>query len=76
MSQTDAIEHTHHAPANGAVSRRLLSAGEVATWLGVSAGWVRDHATRKQPRLRAVKLGRLLRFRQQDVEEFIQTWCQ
>jgi predicted DNA-binding transcriptional regulator AlpA len=42
----------------------------------VSAGWVRDHATRKQPRLRAVKLGKLLRFRQQDIEEFIQTWCQ
>ena len=63
-------------PSATAVSRRLLTPGEVAQWLGVSAGWVRDHATRKQPRLRAVKLGKLLRFRQQDIEEFIRTWCQ
>ena len=55
---------------------RLLDPSEVARWLGVSAGWVRDHATRKQPRLKAIKVGKLLRFRPQDVEEFITTWCQ
>lgn len=54
----------------------LLTTTEVAQWLSVSPGWVRDHATRKQPRLQAVKLGKLLRFRAEDVKEFIQKWCQ
>jgi excisionase family DNA binding protein len=54
-------------------SRRLLGPTEVAKWLGVSSGWVRDHATRKSPRIRAVKVGKLLRFRPEDVEAFIQT---
>lgn len=55
---------------------RLLGPGEVADWLGVSAGWVRDHATRKQPRIKTIEVGKLLRFRPEDVEEFIRTWCQ
>jgi excisionase family DNA binding protein len=58
------------------VSDRLLTARDVARLLGVSAGWVREHATRKQPRLPAVRLGRLHRFRQSDIEEFIELWCQ
>jgi excisionase family DNA binding protein len=52
---------------------RLYSAREVAEWLGVSERWVRDHATRRNPRIRAVKLGTLLRFRWADVEEFVAT---
>jgi excisionase family DNA binding protein len=51
--------------------QRLLGHGDVAKWLGVSSGWVRDHATRKEPRIRAVKVGKLLRFRPEDVEEFL-----
>jgi len=54
----------------------LLTPGEVAQWLGVSAGWVRDHATRKEPKLPTVRLGKLMRFRAMDIEEFIRTWCQ
>jgi excisionase family DNA binding protein len=50
---------------------RLLSAQEVADRLGVSERWVRDHATRRNPRIRAVKLGPLLRFRWLDVQTFI-----
>ena len=50
---------------------RLLSAQQVADRLGVSERWVRDHATRRQPRIRAVKLGSLLRFRSSDVDEFL-----
>jgi len=61
-----------HPPRDGS----LLTATEVAKWLSVSPGWVRDHATRKQPQLQAVKLGKLLRFRAEDVKEFIQKWCQ
>jgi excisionase family DNA binding protein len=55
---------------------RLLTPSEVAQRLCVGVGWVRDHATRKQPRLPCVKLGKLLRFRREDVEEFIRKWCQ
>jgi excisionase family DNA binding protein len=53
--------------------QRLLAPTDVAKWLGVSSGWVRDHATRKEPRLKAVKVGKLLRFRREDVEDFLQT---
>ena len=52
-------------------SERLLSPQEVADRLGVSERWVRDHATRRSPRIRAVKLGPLLRFRWSDVEDFL-----
>ena len=54
----------------------LLTAREVAGVLKVSYGWVRDHATRKEPRLRCVRVGDLLRFRPKDVAEFIERWCQ
>lgn len=50
----------------------LLSAEEVAKRLGMSPGWVRDHARGAQPSIRCVKLGSRLRFREEDVEEFIQ----
>ena len=52
-------------------SEHLLSPQEVADRLGVSERWVRDHATRRNPRIRAVKLGPLLRFRWADVEDFL-----
>lgn len=49
----------------------LIGPADVAKWLGVSAAWVRDHATRKHPRIPAIKVGKLLRFRPMDVREFI-----
>src|SRR6266478_6413504 len=52
-------------------SERLLSPQEVADRLGVSERWVRDHATRRSPRIRAVKLGPMLRFRLSDIEDFL-----
>ncbi|MGH9655613.1 MAG: helix-turn-helix domain-containing protein [Bryobacteraceae bacterium] len=67
------LEQTNTAAVRSAA---LLEPSEVAKWLGVSAGWVRDHATRKQPRLKAIKVGKLLRFRPEDIEEFIRRWCQ
>jgi excisionase family DNA binding protein len=57
--------------AERASVQRLLGPADVARWLGVSSGWVRDHATRKEPRLKAVKVGKLLRFRPEDVEDFL-----
>src|SRR5215470_3157491 len=55
----------------GDVETRLLTPQEVATRLGVSQRWVRDHATRRSPRIPAVKLGPLLRFRLSDIEDFL-----
>jgi predicted DNA-binding transcriptional regulator AlpA len=54
--------------------RALLTLDQVAEMLGVSKAWVRDHATRRQPRLSVVRMGgkrAVLRFRPQDVEAFI-----
>jgi len=50
---------------------QLLTPRQVADRLGVSQRWVRDHATRRWPRITAVKLGSLLRFRLADVEQFL-----
>jgi excisionase family DNA binding protein len=50
----------------------LLSPKAVAEWLGVSAGWVLDHAGgRRRPVLPSVKLGKAVRFRRDEVEKFI-----
>jgi predicted DNA-binding transcriptional regulator AlpA len=52
----------------------LLTLDDVASLLGVSRAWVRDHATRRNPRIPVVRLGgrrALLRFRPQDIENFI-----
>jgi predicted DNA-binding transcriptional regulator AlpA len=45
----------------------------VAEWLGVSPAWVLDHASgRHRPYLPSVKLGKAVRFRREDVEQFIE----
>jgi predicted DNA-binding transcriptional regulator AlpA len=52
----------------------LLTLDQVAERLGTSKAWVRDHATRRSPRIPVVRLGgrrALLRFRAQDIETFI-----
>ena len=55
------------APADS----RLLTPQEVANRLGVSERWVRDHASRRSPRIPAVRLGPLVRFRSSDIEDFL-----
>lgn len=50
----------------------LLTAEQVAARLGVSERWVRDHATRRNPKLPVIKLGSLLRFRSCDVYDFLE----
>jgi hypothetical protein len=55
-------------------SEALLTLDDVAKQLGVSIAWVRDHATRRSPRIPVVRLGgkrALLRFRPCDVRQFI-----
>ena len=51
---------------------KLLTPDDVATWLGVSRGWVTDHSSRKQPRLPVVRVGKLLRFRAADIEKWVE----
>jgi excisionase family DNA binding protein len=65
------------SPGTGlAMREKLLTPPEVAKWLGVLSAWVRDHATRKEPKLVSVRVGKLIRFRADDVENFIRRWCQ
>ncbi|MHB1629925.1 MAG: helix-turn-helix transcriptional regulator [Bacilli bacterium] len=62
----------HHEQADPFdLGERLLTAREVAARLGVSERWLRDHATRRNPRIPAIKLGPLVRFRWADVQEFV-----
>jgi predicted DNA-binding transcriptional regulator AlpA len=50
---------------------RLLNARQVAKKLGVSERWVRDHTTRRNPKIRGIKLGLLMRYRRADVDVFM-----
>ena len=50
---------------------RLLTPKEVAEILGVSVAWVLDHSSRRRPLFPSVKLGKPVRFRRGEVEEFI-----
>jgi predicted DNA-binding transcriptional regulator AlpA len=62
-----------------AVPEPLWSDEQVAEALHVSRAWVRDHATRREPRLPVVRLGgkrAVLRFRPEDVQEFINAHLQ
>ena len=55
-------------------SNALMTIADVARLLGVSKAWVRDHATRRNPRLPVIRFGvkrAVLRFRPQDIENFI-----
>lgn len=55
----------------------LLTPEQVADRLNVSIDWVRDHSSRKNPRLPVIRLGGgpgrkgLLRYRAREIEEFI-----
>jgi predicted DNA-binding transcriptional regulator AlpA len=60
-------------------SEQLLTLDHVAARLGISKAWVRDHATRRNPRIPVVRLGgkrAVLRFRSQDIENFINAHLQ
>jgi predicted DNA-binding transcriptional regulator AlpA len=56
---------------------KLLTLDDVATMIGVSRSWVRDHCSRRNPKIPVVRLGTekraVLRFRQEDIEKFIET---
>ena len=50
---------------------RLLNARQVAQKLGVSERFIRDHTTRRLPRIPGVKMGKLLRYRACDLDVFM-----
>jgi hypothetical protein len=50
----------------------LIGPSEVARLLGVSSAWVRDHATRKTPRIPVVRIGKMMRFRPADIKGIVQ----
>jgi hypothetical protein len=50
---------------------RFLNARQVAEKLGVSERFIRDHTTRRSPRIPAVKLGKLIRYRPTDIDLFM-----
>ena len=50
----------------------LLTPQQVAERLQVSVAWVRDHSERLHPRLPVTRIGRLLRYHVEDIEQFIQ----
>jgi hypothetical protein len=56
----------------------LLTPEQVAKRLNVSPDWVRDHSSRKAPRLPVIRLGGgpgragLLRYRASDIENFVE----
>jgi excisionase family DNA binding protein len=72
VSQPTAQTSSMH-PAVVISQERLMNAREVAAPLGVSERWVRDHTTRRNPRIRAVKLGSLIRYKRADVENFMES---
>lgn len=50
----------------------LMTVEEVAKYLRMSAGWVRQHSSgERQPTLPRLKLGGAVRFRQSAVEKFL-----
>jgi hypothetical protein len=57
---------------NGAQDGTLLTPQDVAGRLQVSVAWVRDHSTRKHPRLPVVRVGGLLRYHPADLDRWIQ----
>ena len=54
----------------------LLTVDQVAERLTVSPQFVREHATRCEPRIPCVRLGSMLRFRDVDIDNFIEQQLQ
>jgi excisionase family DNA binding protein len=49
----------------------LWTSSDVARRMTVKESWVRDHVSREKPIIPHVKVGKLVRFRRRDIEEFI-----
>ena len=67
-SLNKAVEGSKNSVQDG----MLLAPQDVARRLQVSVAWVRDHSTRKHPRLPVVRVGGLLRYHPVDLERWIE----
>jgi hypothetical protein len=67
-SLNKAVEGSKNSVPDG----MLLAPQDVARRLQVSVAWVRDHSTRKHPRLPVVRVGGLLRYHPVDLERWIE----
>ena len=54
------------------IQNPLLTPTQVADRLQVSVAWVRDHSTRKHPRIPVVRVGGLLRYHPEDIDHWLQ----
>ena len=63
---------TDNSPVHLSAQAALLTSRQVAERLGVSERWVRDHATRRSPKIPVVKLGPLIRFCPYDIDAFLE----
>ena len=72
------MELIHQGKSAAPAYDRLLTPEQVAERLNVSPDWVRDHSSRKTPRLPVIRLGGgpgragLLRYRANDIERFVE----
>jgi hypothetical protein len=72
------MELIHQGKSAAPAFDPLLTPEQVAERLNVSPDWVRDHSSRKTPRLPVIRLGGgpgragLLRYRARDIERFIE----
>ena len=55
-----------------ALEDQLLTIAEAANVLGMSTFYIYDHATRLEPRIPSVRLGRRIRFRRSDLRGFVE----
>jgi hypothetical protein len=66
------LSKTIEEAKNAAQGGTLLTPQDVARRLQVSVAWVRDHSTRKHPRLPVVRVGGLLRYDPVDLDRWVQ----
>ena len=50
---------------------KLLTAKEVADWLGVSEKWNDDHIERRSPKIPAKRLGGAVRFKASEIDAWL-----
>jgi hypothetical protein len=78
IGQEPSVELVHGGQSAEPAHDPMLTPEQVAERLHVSPDWVRDHSSRKTPRLPVIRLGGgpgragLLRYRASDIERFIE----
>ena len=53
------------------VAEKPMKVRDVAAYLGVSGGWVRNHITKKKPMIPHTRIGRVVRFYKPELEAFL-----